>query len=363
MFLLRFYTASRRTSLCVSYEVSTLMSNCRYRAALVDTFCFLVQPGVLKEKETIIIRLQNTIRDLEAQLAGKGGLMREKETLVIRIKELENMLAQKDAEIGRLNGTIADLRARIKELEDLLIKARSEVREIHVAPAPPKEEMRWYYAVQDPAHAQLFQAVCWCFRCKLAEFLRGLCSAHFFSHSIPDIWEVKSWLTPWRERQSSTLSTTPSLNKSQEMPGCVSEYVASFLVTRVFPWCMLRVLFVAFVSKQLLIPPAMCTAFQVVEAQGVQIQRPGVELFVRLRLGSATQFTHPRPVAFPSVSWQQDFVFVGVPLKPHPYHPRYQASTYPLIIEVCAVRVPCVSCEWMLCTDGVCAVEVAPCGS
>lgn len=49
---------------------------------------------------------------------------------------------------------------------------------------------------------------------------------------------------------------------------------------------------------------------QVVEAQGVQINTPGTELFVRLRLGSATQFTHPRPVSYPAVSWQQDFVFV-----------------------------------------------------
>ena len=57
-------------------------------------------------------------------------------------------------------------------------------------------------------------------------------------------------------------------------------------------------------------------------------------MFVRLRLGSATQFTHPRPSAMPAVSWQQDFVFVGVPLKPHPFHARFQSSNYPLIVEV-----------------------------
>lgn len=115
-------------------------------------------PGhVLKEKEQIIIRLQNQIRDLQAQLAGGAGLMREKEALVMRIKELEGLLAQRDAEIARLNAIIVELRARVTELEDLLIRARSEVREIHVAPAPPKEEMRWYYAVQDPQHAHLFQ--------------------------------------------------------------------------------------------------------------------------------------------------------------------------------------------------------------
>lgn len=119
------------------------------------------QGHVLKEKEQIIIRLQNQIRDLQAQLAGGAGLMREKEALVMRIKELEGLLAQRDAEIARLNAIIVELRARVTELEDLLIRARSEVREIHVAPAPPKEEMRWYYAVQDPQHAHLFQTVCY----------------------------------------------------------------------------------------------------------------------------------------------------------------------------------------------------------
>lgn len=84
------------------------------------------------------------------------------------------------------------------------------------------------------------------------------------------------------------------------------------------------------------VPGSARLRVRVVEAQGVQIGGPGTELFVRLRLGSATQFTHPRPVSFPAVSWQQDFVFVGVPLKPHPFHPHYQASMYPLIIEVVA---------------------------
>lgn len=40
------------------------------------------------------MRLQNQIRDLEGQLAGRGGLLKEKETLIIRIKELEGLLAR-----------------------------------------------------------------------------------------------------------------------------------------------------------------------------------------------------------------------------------------------------------------------------
>lgn len=232
-------------------------------------------PGsVLKEKETIIIRLQNQIRDLQAQLAGGGALMKEKETLIIKIKELQGLLAQKDAEIDRLNGLILDLRARITELEDLLIRARSEVREIHVAPAPPKEEMRWYYAVQDPAHAHLFQTH--------PRYLGG--------EIMVDALE------------GATVVNPEYYTQSENVPGNAR----------------LRV--------------------RIVEAQGVQAGQ-GLELFARLRLGSATQFTHPRPVSYPSVSWQQDFVFVGVPLKPHPFHPQFQASSYPLIVEVVARQI------------------------
>lgn len=231
-----------------------------------------VPPNVLREKETIIMRLQQQIRDLEAQLANRGGLLREKETLVLKIKELESLLAQRDAEIGRLNGVIAELRARIKELEDLLIQARSTVREIHVAPAPPKEEMRWYYAVQNPAHAQLFQMH--------PRYLGG----EIMVDSL----------------EGATVVNPEYFTQSEQVPGSAR----------------LRV--------------------RVVEAQGVQISAAGTELFVRLRLGSATQFTHPRPVSYPAVSWQQDFVFVGVPLRAHPFHPHYQTSMYPLIIEVVA---------------------------
>lgn len=152
-------------------------AGCQYVLQLFHKTTLISQPHILKEKETIIIRLQNQIRDLEAQLAGRGGLLKEKETLVLRIKELEGQLAQRDAEIGRLNGVINDLRARIKELEDLLIQCRSTVREVHVAPAPPKEDMRWYYAVQNSCHAQLFQQV-WRSQC-------SYCGSHFLAPKIP----------------------------------------------------------------------------------------------------------------------------------------------------------------------------------
>jgi predicted nucleic acid-binding Zn-ribbon protein len=261
--------------------------------ALLDERKGWVPPHILKEKETIIIRMQNQIRDLEAQLAGRGGLLKEKETLVLRIKELEGQLAQRDAEIGRLNGVINDLRARIKELEDLLIQCRSTVREVHVAPAPPKEDMRWYYAVQNSCHAQLFQ--------QHPRYLGG----EIMVDSL----------------EGATVVNPEYYTQSEQVPGNAR----------------LRV--------------------RVVEAQGVQINTPGTELFVRLRLGSATQFTHPRPVSYPAVSWQQDFVFVGVPLKSHPFHPHYQASTYPLIVEIIA-RTIGTACEQIVGTGEVDLVDL-----
>lgn len=190
----------------------------------------------LREKETIIQRLTLRIRELEGELAGRGGLLKEKETLVLRIRELEGLLSQREAEIGRLNGVIGDLRARIKELEDLLIQCRSTVREVHVAPAPPKEEMRWYYAVQNPCHAQLFQMH--------PRYLGG----EIMVDSL----------------EGATVVNPEYYTQSEQVPGSAR----------------LRV--------------------RVVEAQGVQIASPSTELFVRLRLGSATQFTHPRPVSFPA---------------------------------------------------------------
>lgn len=247
-----------------------------------------VPAHLLKEKETLIVRLQNQIRELEAQLASKGGLLREKETLVIRIKELESLLAQRDAEIGRLNGIINELRQRIKELEELLIQARTTVREVHVAPAPPKEELRWYYAVQNPCHAQLFQMH--------PRYLGG----EIMVDSL----------------EGATVVNPEYYTQSEQVPGSAR----------------LRV--------------------RVVEAQGVQICQQNTELFVRLRLGSATQFTHPRPVSVPAVSWQQDFVFVGVPLRPHPFHPSYQASLYPLIVEVVARSIG-TACEQIIGTGEV----------
>lgn len=100
------------------------------------------------------------------------------------------------------------------------------------------------------------------------------------------------------------------------------------------------------------VPGSARLRVRVVEAQGVSICQQSTELFVRLRLGSATQFTHPRPVSVPAVSWQQDFVFVGVPLKPHPFHPHYQASLYPLIIEVVG-RTIGTACEQIIGTGEV----------
>eukprot|EP01004_Peranema_trichophorum_P003744 NODE_2714_length_1509_cov_65.725830_g2339_i0.p1 GENE.NODE_2714_length_1509_cov_65.725830_g2339_i0~~NODE_2714_length_1509_cov_65.725830_g2339_i0.p1 ORF type:complete len:265 (+),score=77.98 NODE_2714_length_1509_cov_65.725830_g2339_i0:553-1347(+) len=53
-----------------------------------------------------------------------------------------------------------------------------------------------------------------------------------------------------------------------------------------------------------------------------------------MRLGTATQFTQPRPISYPNVMWQQDFVFVGVPLTAHHYHTAFFVPQNPLIFEL-----------------------------
>eukprot|EP00668_Euglena_longa_P002929 GGOE01003425.1.p1 GENE.GGOE01003425.1~~GGOE01003425.1.p1 ORF type:complete len:308 (-),score=115.10 GGOE01003425.1:536-1405(-) len=133
--------------------------------ALLDQRKDWVPPHVLREKEVIIQRLRDRIRELEAQLANAGGLLKEKEALVLRVKELEGQLADRDATIARLQDTINDLRARIRELEDLLIKARSVVQEVREVVVPPKPEPLFCYSyvpqcqvVQQPTYT--VQQVC-----------------------------------------------------------------------------------------------------------------------------------------------------------------------------------------------------------
>lgn len=51
----------------------------------------------------------------------------------------------------------------------------------------------------------------------------------------------------------------------------------------------------------------------------------------------------------PNASYDGEFfprskLALGVPLKSHPFHPHYQASTYPLIVEVCARSFSLHSC-------------------
>ena len=77
---------------------------------------------------------------------------------------------------------------------------------------------------------------------------------------------------------------------------------------------------------------------QVVTAQMTGQDAPGRELFVRLRLGNATQFTQPRPTTTQPVAWHQDFVFVGVPTRPGAE--GAEVSVHPLGIEVCCVPSP-----------------------
>ena len=77
------------------------------------------QGHVLKEKEQIIIRLQNQIRDLQAQLAGGAGLMREKEALVMRIKELEGALREVE-NIARETHRLGNIAPALDGLESIL---------------------------------------------------------------------------------------------------------------------------------------------------------------------------------------------------------------------------------------------------
>jgi hypothetical protein len=59
------------------------------------------------------------------------------------------------------------------------------------------------------------------------------------------------------------------------------------------------------------------------------------EVFIRLRLSNATQFTQPRPASFQAIiSWHQDFVFADVPTEQHPTFRQSQMLIHPLLIEV-----------------------------
>ena len=42
-------------------------------------------------------------------------------------------------------------------------------------------------------------------------------------------------------------------------------------------------------------------------------------MFVRLKLGEATQFSQALPYQSQGVAWNQDMVFVKFPLKPHTF--------------------------------------------
>eukprot|EP00997_Jenningsia_sp_PLL12_P011805 NODE_956_length_1354_cov_111.451341_g795_i0.p1 GENE.NODE_956_length_1354_cov_111.451341_g795_i0~~NODE_956_length_1354_cov_111.451341_g795_i0.p1 ORF type:complete len:350 (+),score=119.38 NODE_956_length_1354_cov_111.451341_g795_i0:34-1050(+) len=78
---------------------------------------------------------------------------------------------------------------------------------------------------------------------------------------------------------------------------------------------------------------------RVVDASDVALPTSGMELFVRLRLGTGIQFTQPRTVTGTQVAWHQDFLFVSVPVASHPSFGQYMVSSHPLVIEAVTRQV------------------------
>jgi hypothetical protein len=227
----------------------------------------------IREKETIITSLQQRIRELMDELARKQAIIDD--LLKLRL-ELEARLAKALNDLSRYE----DQSKLIELLEEQIAfcKLNHVTREeIVVQQPPPVETVRWYYAVQNPQHAQMFQME----------------RSYAGGDIVVDALEGATVVNPEYYSQSERVAGNARLRVrvvSAHMPGFVGQTVSS-----------------GFGST---------------------------ELFIRLRLGNATQFTQPRPASFQAISWHQDFVFVGVPTEEHPTYKHSQMSVHPLVIEV-----------------------------
>lgn len=265
---------------------------------------------LLQERDRLIAQLKQRIAQLEAESNAKNAriaeleaklrdalsqqetlrvTIREKETIIMRlearIKQLMDELAQKQAMIDELLRIRRDLEARISKLladlsrfedqskliallEEQIAYCKAHHHASRQVVQTVAEPVRWYYAVQTPQHAQLFQ----------------MHQAYLGGDIVVDSLEGATIVNPEYYSQSERVAGNSRLR--------------------------IRVV-TALVPGQL---------------------APGQELFVRLRLGSATQFTQPRPVSPQAIAWHQDFVFVGVPT--HPSSQGVLISAHPLGIEV-----------------------------
>lgn len=221
----------------------------------------------IKEKETIIIKINERMKALLDELARKQAEI----DALLRIRlELEQRLAKANADLGRYEG----LSKLIELLEEQIAfcKANHYKREI-VLPPPPPEPQRWYYVVENPHFAQLFQTE----------------QSYAGGDIVVDSLEGATVVNPEYYSQSERVAGNNRLRVR--------------IVGAHFP---------------------------------VLAGTTGAaELFVRLRLGTATQFTQPRSAGIDQqISWHQDFVFVGVPVQEHPVVRGAFVSSNSLTIEM-----------------------------
>jgi hypothetical protein len=215
-----------------------------------------VSLAVLREKETIIINLNERIRILLADLENQRG---DHEVILIKMRETIEKY-EKQMLICKGKGFLCNCK---EPQQRTIVEQHSEV-----IPALPE---RWYYAVQDPSFAQLFQ--------RDPSYKGG----EIFIDAL----------------DGATVVNPEYYSQSESVPGM----------------SRLRIRVVDYVAAGWSAPQ-------------------GTELFVRLKLGEATQFTQARPFLFPGVAWHQDMVFVEVPLRPVEGVPSASSSVHPLIIEL-----------------------------
>jgi len=228
--------------------------------------------------------LEQRIRELEVLLRERSDwvsktILIEKETIIVQLnKGIQDLLAERDANAAKflkLTETIENF-----EKQFSTCKARGFPCNCAEVKQEVKQEVRevkqtialpekWYYAVQDPRFRQLFQ---------MEPTYRG-------GEIVIDPLE------------GATVVNPEYYSQSENVPGTAR----------------LRVRLVDY------------------QAMGVNVV-PGTELFVRLKLGEAAQFTQARPFQLSTVAWHQDLVFVEVPLKPHPSDPTASCSVHQLVI-------------------------------
>jgi protein associated with RNAse G/E len=289
-----------------------------------------ISPLLLREKETLIINLNERIRILMSEKEEHSARMISMQKVVEKW-ELESRTWINDRRImeqhiAKLEALVAERRdwassTFIKEKETIIINLNDRIRQLMAeqegharrmtqmqetietfekqfavckgrgflcnckdtpppAPAPIALPERWYYAVQDPQFAHMFQ---------MDPLYKG-------GQIVIDALE------------GATVVNPEYYSQSESVPGM----------------SRLRVRVVDFI------------------AMGV-INFAGTELFVRLKLGEATQFTQARPLQYAGVSWNQDMVFVEVPLRPHASDPSASASLHPLVVEIVSRAIGSVS--------------------